>query len=184
MSQAPRIFRRRFLIHRELQLPFVGIMLMLALLTGLQMLAQVLWLNINVVEKAAEYGLKQDILTTAFIIVQRKELLLRLFAFLGLNLLLIGIFAFFYSHRVSGPIYRLEKALKNLADSDALQEIHFRRNDLFHGLAEHFNAAIRKLRDKQQSERQTLKTIHEKLQAGKGDQALHELHHLLNPPTT
>jgi len=43
------------------------------------------------------------------------------------------------SHRFVGPIFRLENAVKDLADGKPVEPIRFRKNDQWHSLAEQFN---------------------------------------------
>ncbi len=47
-----------------------------------------------------------------------------------------------FSHRVVGPILRLERELRKLADGQPVQELHFRNNDFWHSLADQFNRVV------------------------------------------
>ena len=52
----------------------------------------------------------------------------------GVFFVLVGLLIFFgivLSNRVVGPIYRLVRHMEAVQENDELQELHFRKNDLF-----------------------------------------------------
>ncbi|MFA5068588.1 MAG: methyl-accepting chemotaxis protein [Candidatus Omnitrophota bacterium] len=56
-------------------------------------------------------------------------------------------FGIILSHRVAGPWYKLELALKKLADGDLSHDIYLRKNDELQSLAYLLNAVMRNLRE-------------------------------------
>ena len=57
----------------------------------------------------------------------------------------------FISHKIAGPLYRLTKHFKEIADGKDLKEIQFRKNDFFPEIQIGFNSVILKLqKDKNQ----------------------------------
>ena len=50
------------------------------------------------------------------------------------------------SHRIAGPVFVFERALKRLADGDLVQEVRLRQKDNFHETAEIFNQTLAALR--------------------------------------
>ncbi len=62
-----------------------------------------------------------------------------------LIMLLIIVVGIFYSHRIAGPMYRIETDIKRVLDGEKSVEIHLRKKDKFRSLAELVNQLIRKL---------------------------------------
>ncbi len=50
-----------------------------------------------------------------------------------------------FSNRVAGPIYRLRKTMRQLADSGSAPKMQFRSADLWHDLASEFNRVTERL---------------------------------------
>lgn len=73
----------------------------------------------------------------------------------SLILLLIGwqigytitmfIICIFFSHKVAGPLYKLNLYLRKIANNEQVDIIRFRKNDYFPELADSYNAAIKTL---------------------------------------
>lgn len=78
-----------------------------------------------------------------FIEEQRNSLYLTM----GLSYLTLvvvaGFVSYWFSHRVAGPMRRLETSLASMAKSGELKEIEFRENDFFRDIPERFNAMVR-----------------------------------------
>lgn len=55
------------------------------------------------------------------------------------------IVMFFVSHRIAGPLYKLESSLKSLGNGDLSFDIYFRRKDEIKRLADVFNTASKDL---------------------------------------
>jgi len=51
------------------------------------------------------------------------------------------------SHRFLGPVERVRRALRELADGKAYADIHFREGDFWDKLADELNAAVRSLKE-------------------------------------
>jgi hypothetical protein len=70
-------------------------------------------------------------------------------ALIVFSLLVIG--GIFLSHRVAGPLYRLQIFLHQMAESknQHLKELHFRKSDFFPELADAYNLVVKKEKEKQ-----------------------------------
>ncbi len=64
----------------------------------------------------------------------------KVLALLVLGSLLIGGLSLFASHRIAGPIFRLNKSLKQLAKGHYDERLSFRKHDYFQEIAENFNS--------------------------------------------
>ena len=68
-----------------------------------------------------------------------------LLAGLPVVFVLILFFAVRLTHRLAGPIYRIEKMLGDMIETgDFTKEIHIRKNDDLHTLVQQINSALRK----------------------------------------
>lgn len=61
--------------------------------------------------------------------------------------LLAWLFMVVYSHRLTGPVYKLEKVLENCIHNNDLptKKLGFRKTDAFHELADIFNEFVEKV---------------------------------------
>ncbi|MBU2495284.1 MAG: hypothetical protein ABIK20_03855 [Candidatus Omnitrophota bacterium] len=85
------------------------------------------------------------------LIIQKKTLriLVALFLFGGLPIVVLGSVLYFrILHRVSGPLYRLEKTVREAAVSGKLPKtpIILREKDFYNGLAKAFNQLVDRIR--------------------------------------
>ncbi len=90
-------------------------------------------------------GLPEDHIFFRFISTQHDEWNM---TFFGMALLIIfslvgaGIIL---SHRIAGPLYRLEKHLEGLGEGKKLTALKFRKNDYFQDLAQSYNQHMEKI---------------------------------------
>lgn len=64
---------------------------------------------------------------------------------LGLSTAAIALIAVFYSHKIAGPVYRLEKCLERMEAGDLTVTAKFREGDQLGPIAEEMNDAVRSL---------------------------------------
>lgn len=93
-----------------------------------------------------------------YIVYQMKtEILPLLFAsyytaaILGLITLAVAVICLIFSHRIAGPIYRLEKSIDALGEGDLAVHVKFRDYDALGPIADETNVAIRRLNHKVRS---------------------------------
>jgi nitrogen fixation/metabolism regulation signal transduction histidine kinase len=77
--------------------------------------------------------------------INTKVLLLTI---LPVILMCVGILALLYSHRIAGPLYRLEKHLYLLSDGKNTPPFHFRKYDEFKEVGVAFEQLRKKLEEK------------------------------------
>lgn len=63
----------------------------------------------------------------------------------AVSILLIGLFGMFWSHRVAGPIYKVQLHMQKIIDDKVFSRITFRKGDSFMELADSINAAFEAL---------------------------------------
>lgn len=64
------------------------------------------------------------------------------------SIVLAGVSMFFYSHRLAGPVYHLEKHLQDMVEGKYDKKLVFRKKDEFKQLADTINKLQEKLRNK------------------------------------
>jgi hypothetical protein len=53
-----------------------------------------------------------------------------------------------FSHRIAGPLYRINNLLKEMAQNSELQEFKVRKSDFFQEIPESLNQALRSFKKK------------------------------------
>ncbi len=146
--------RRSILINPRFQWTLVGYA------TGVSaLLPGVIYLLISYgfdqfVRVGTELGLPPDHVYFEFLRMQEgtfKQVILAIAILVGLILILGGLFV---SHKIAGPIYRMQKELNLMSSSEPvkLHEIHFRRGDFFPELAESFNRLVKSSKERRENE--------------------------------
>ncbi|MBI2711462.1 MAG: methyl-accepting chemotaxis protein [Bdellovibrio sp.] len=69
----------------------------------------------------------------------RKELLSMLILMEVVFLSMAFIISIFLSHRVAGPLYKLDRYFREARDGNIEQKLFFRKNDYFKELPDHYN---------------------------------------------
>jgi len=138
--------RRRYIVKKEFQLKYVGLIVAVMLLSAV-ISGYIIYYNSWVLlgEKLANVY-PQGMLVQVF-----RSVNMRLFVamfFVAIICVGIGILA---SHRIAGPVFRMIRFLGNVTAGDYSQRIHLRKKDELKDLAE----AINKLVDKLESEKKT-----------------------------
>ncbi|MEW6056164.1 MAG: hypothetical protein AB1540_06080 [Bdellovibrionota bacterium] len=136
--------RKVLLINPRFQLSFIGYMVAMALLMIAIFYAANIYFFWEFVKKGKDLGLPPDHVFFQFLAEQRGTM--------NMIFLVTAIFAFtflvaygiYLSHRVAGPLYRLQKFLQDMASSNSVQECQFREKDYFHEVADAVNAFVKK----------------------------------------
>ncbi|MDD3726356.1 MAG: hypothetical protein PHI44_04100 [Candidatus Ratteibacteria bacterium] len=140
-----KIRRRKYLINKPLQFIYSGIMIYLLLIGIIVVGAGRYYLTFNTIldELEAQGGFVQAyemVKSINFLILRR----------IGIMLIVVLVFAFclgvLYLHRIAGPIYRIERTIREMVEGKKVEPIRLRKKDFFKSLAE----AINKLIEKQQ----------------------------------
>jgi len=137
--------RRRYLINKPLQFIYSGIMIYLLLIGIIVVGVGTYYLTFNTIldELEAQGGLQQayDIVRGINLLIMKR---------VGIMFIVVLIFSFglgvYYLHRIAGPIYRIEKTVREMAEGKKVEPIRLRKKDFFKSLAE----AVNKLIEKQQ----------------------------------
>ena len=143
--------RKQYLVARKFQLKYVGIILMLVFLTGILCSYVVyytaMFLFGDKLANVYPQGRLMSIVNTVNI-----RILLSLLLITPL-IVVIGIYA---SHRIAGPIYRIEKFLDGMASGEFSTPLRLRKKDELINLADGINRAVEGIKTTIRQEREIL----------------------------
>jgi methyl-accepting chemotaxis protein len=143
MAQPNR--RKVYLINPRFQWRFIGFMAVVSLLAiALLFVSNVLFFR-NMTQDALAAGLAPDNPFFDFLEEQKSSLSMLYFGVSAVAFVLMMGLGVLYSHRIAGPLYRLNTHMKGIADGAEPAPVKFRRRDQFPELAGNFNAMIARL---------------------------------------
>jgi len=133
--------RRKYLINKSVQFAYAGITIWLLLIATILVGTITYYLTLNTILTQIE---AEKQLIDTYAIVKNINLLLgkRIGILLGFIVIFTLILEILFLHRVAGPIYRIEKTLKDLAEGKKVEKIKLRKKDFFKSLAETTNQVI------------------------------------------
>ena len=79
--------------------------------------------------------------------LMNRLIMMRFLYFVFPILFVITAVTVIFSHRIAGPVYRIERTLDNLVEGDEVECIRLRRGDELTGLAERINKLILLIRE-------------------------------------
>lgn len=134
MAETVKYRRTQYLIAKKFQLKYIGLILFLVLLTGVLCSYVVYYtMMLGMGDKLANVYPQGRLLAIVNMVNLRMFLSMLLIAPL---IVTIGIFA---SHKIAGPIYRIEKFLDGMAKGDYSSILTLRSNDELMSLASGIN---------------------------------------------
>ncbi len=81
----------------------------------------------------------------------RQEILYRALMVFGITFLVMAVgvivISMFYSHRITGPLYRITQFVKELAGGKFDSRVRLREKDVIHPMAEELNGMVEKYQD-------------------------------------
>lgn len=151
MAQVPRYKRTNYLVATRFQLKYIGLILILVLLTGILCSYVVYYTTMLLLgDKLANVYPQGRLISIVNAVNIRILLSLILVAPL---VIIIGVFA---SHKIAGPIYRIEKFLENMANGDYSSILTLRKKDELISLANGINRVLDAIKGTVKGERSQL----------------------------
>ena len=137
--------RKVYLINPRFQWRFIGFIAAVSLLAiSLLFVSNVLFFR-NMTNEALAAGLAPDNPYFDFLAEQKSALSIVYVGVSAVAFVSTVVLGALYSHRIAGPLYRLNKHMKAIADGAEPAPVSFRRRDQFQELVESFNAMIDRL---------------------------------------
>ena len=133
--------RRRWIVNPSLQYRFVGILLLALLLLTVGALVSVylaLWLTLRTFDLASEPLAVAQLTTAGLMITLELLLLVPVVIWIGVRL----------THKVAGPLVRINAALRQLADGNFNVHLKLRQGDSLVELADLINTLAATLRSR------------------------------------
>ncbi len=128
--------RKKFLIQKDFQLKYVGfIVLIIAAISALVLLTVHLsiWAALqNQVSPQVQAAIVEILHNMNILFMFEIPIVLLIAAFAGIM----------FSHKVAGPVYRLQQAAKQVARGDLTSNVHLRRDDELKNLSSAFNSVV------------------------------------------
>jgi len=137
-KQADR--RRTRLVDRKFQFGLAWRLLLVV--SGFFLAGIVLVFAPSAIELVTETDLKSlEPAAEEFLVLHRRIWPAALFSFAG-----VFLYCLLFSHRVAGPVHRINAALRQMLRGEPPAEVRFRKRDYFHPTAELLTQLSRKLR--------------------------------------
>lgn len=133
--------RRKYLINKPVQFIFSGITIYFIFIVIMLVGGLTYYVTLNTILNQLELENK---LINAYEVIRNINLLL--LKRIGLLMLVLIIFVFYleirFLHRVVGPLYRIEKTLKEIVEGKKVEPIKLRKKDFLKSLADTVNKVI------------------------------------------
>lgn len=130
----PRLKRKQFIVARRFQLKYAGVILLLMFLTaGFCSYAIYYTTMISFGEKLSNVYPQGQLVSIV------NSVNFRILVSILVVSPLVGFLAIYLSHKIAGPIYRIEKSIGNMAAGDLSMHITLRRGDEMVTLADSVN---------------------------------------------
>lgn len=154
--------RRKYLINRNIQLRYMG---MVSVLIAIMCIVSVWTAYVTMWASYSELVGDHPMLYAKFIEMNRL-LLVRFSVVLGAGIFLSILITLFISHRIAGPMYRLEKILGEIAGGRLPRKANLRKKDEFKELASAINSAIGRLETITDENIQAVSRVNKMLEGG------------------
>jgi len=151
MPEQARYKRKQYIVAAKFQLRYVGLILILVFLTGILCSYVVYYTSMLLLgDKLANVYPQGRLISIVNTVNMRILLSLILITPL---VAVIGIYA---SHKIAGPIYRIEKYLGDMASGDLSTPLTLRKNDELVSLADGINRVADTVKSTVKQERESL----------------------------
>jgi hypothetical protein len=129
--------RRRYLIDTHAQGRFLTMTLLYLIIFSFLLITMMVFPSFEQFSEGFVAGIRENLAGEkgGFIVD-------RFIPALFIYLLLVSFHSLIMTHRIFGPIYRIEQRMLEIVDGDLISKIHFRKNDFLRGLDISINKAI------------------------------------------
>ena len=153
--------RKRLIINPSFQYRFIGVFIVVSILMSV-FIVSFSWQTYtsflkDLSQKETKMGLYTDLINeyvepgaTVFWVPKetKKQVIIKLFIFTAFLSLFVLVLAVVLSHRIAGPLYRLNSYLLAIARDEPVPQLKFRNRDEFIMLADSFNKCVNRLKGK------------------------------------
>ncbi len=133
--------RKKVIVKKEFQLRFTAIILIVAIIVA----------NLvgGLVYGMLTGGKMLDLIQKWFSIPDPEDAILPVIILAEmLSIVIVSVLGIYLSHKIAGPLFRLERVIRQLGDGDLSEHVKLREGDEFVELADAYNYAREELKDK------------------------------------
>ncbi|MDD5495519.1 MAG: methyl-accepting chemotaxis protein [Candidatus Omnitrophica bacterium] len=158
--EVPYIKRKKYLVAKQFQLKYAGLFLLFMFLTG-ALCSYTIYYTVMVLmgEKLA------SVYPQGRLVAIINTVNLRILLSLIVVAPFVAMFSIFLSHKIAGPMYRMEKFLTGMAEGDFSSRITLRKGDELMSLANKINGVIDSLRSNIIKQKDSIRSIASELDA-------------------
>jgi len=159
----PKFKRTQYLVQKKFQLKYVGLILALTFLTAALCSYVVYYTTmINLGEKLANVYPQGRLVSIV------KMVNFRIILSVLLVSPLIAVIGILLSHKIAGPIFRMEEFLKNMAAGDLTSRLVLRKGDELMSVADGINSLSESLKGSLQNQKTQMDKVARELESLKG----------------
>ena len=133
--------RKNYFIDRNLQTRYIILMVVVLVVHTLIVLAAVFSPYIMMLSFDFPTDTRAEA-AKAFLLVHANA-----WPVIGGFIILVGVLTLFVTHRIAGPIFRIKRGIRDIAEGRLSETIILRKKDEFHDVAEELNALAARFRD-------------------------------------
>lgn len=131
--------RKQYIINPRFQLRFVYYIGIVAFVNAAIVIIANKVFIWRLYEKGRKVGLSEDHVFFSFLNYQDSSLTITSLISAAVLFIVMGLFGLKMSHRVAGPLYRLNQHMRGVANGELGKHVKFRKGDFFPELAEAYN---------------------------------------------
>ena len=139
--------RKNYLINPQFQIRVTMYFVILAIINIIVFYGCVYYFFDIFYQKGLEVGLPKNHVFFMFIedqITQMNSVFIIMSLLTTAILFIAGVLI---SHRIAGPMYRLDQDLQKMAEENKLEKVKFRKKDFFQEIPESFNKVVHSFKD-------------------------------------
>lgn len=135
--------RRQYLVNKKLQFEFVRLLIIQAAVPIIT-LGILLYMVNNMYLLSIQTIIGSTIISDTEIDSVLNFSIFAMSALLAVMAVLLWYLGIRFSHRIAGPLYKLEKGMDKLANGEKVEPIYFRKTDIVTSLGDKFNAIAKR----------------------------------------
>jgi len=152
--------RTKYFIHKRFQLQYLGLFLVLSILIIVMASATVYVSTYDVMKEKLENVYPQSELRPII-----RQTNFALFRNLILLIPVIAVGSVYLSHKIAGPLYRIEKSIEQIAKGDLDLKVKLRKGDEFKEMAHALNHMISELKGIREKDLAMIEDLKKKLKS-------------------
>ena len=141
-----RLVRKQYLVNTHLQLTLILGANALAIISALLLITLMYYAQTHVETYMMALNLTPGHPALQYIAEQQRQFERMAILVVCVQLLVFNVTALLLSHRLAGPLYRLERHLKEVGEGGEPGDLSLRKGDLYRQLADECNKVMARLR--------------------------------------